>query len=60
MKLILVLFLTSCTILPRTRDEITARCTLGIMPVIQNYEDSPYVLYIDGAVITIKCMEILE
>lgn len=58
MKYLLVLCLSGCTVSSDTKEEIAARCHLGLMPVIQEDEDSPYILYVDGAVITIKCTEI--
>ena len=42
------------------KQELVAHCDLGILPIVQNVENSPYVIVMDGFIITVKCREILE
>lgn len=60
MRLLLALFLSGCVLNSDIKHELVAHCTLGVLPITVDSEDSPYTLVVDGAVITIKCTEILE
>ena len=59
MKLLLVLLLSGC-VNTNIKQELVAHCNFGILPVIQNVENSPYIVIMDGFIITVRCREILE
>jgi len=59
MRLLLALLLSGCAT-SDIREELVAHCIFGIRPVVSSDENSPYTIIVDGAIITIKCMEILE
>jgi hypothetical protein len=58
-KFLLALFLSGC-VSTDIKQELVAHCDFGILPVIQDVESSPYIIVMDGFIITVKCREILE
>jgi hypothetical protein len=59
MKLLWVILLSGC-MSTTVKQELVAHCDLGILPIVQNVENSPYIIVMDGFIITVKCREILE
>jgi len=59
MRFLLVILLSGC-MSTTVKQEFIAHCDFGILPMIVDAEDSPYVIVMDGFIITVKCREILE